>query len=169
MKPRCAASRPKSGMMELASAPSSTHTMKLISKYRKAQVSVGQWPERMNLRSCIEYSLQERGGWRLVRGERRSLPPLELASVFLPRHPACPTCHLLQVDRTEFQLRLLGHTANGADRQIIGGVPFAIQVAPMKRHKHHSLGHTAPQPGRELHRPTAAGNLHEIAFFQPQA
>src|SRR4029078_12173443 len=63
MKPFWASDNPKSGTMEFASAPSSTHIMKLTSKYKKAHSKVGKCPALRKSRSCIaSYPLGRRLG-----------------------------------------------------------------------------------------------------------
>ncbi len=62
--PRCVSFRSKSGTMELASAPSNTHTMKLMSKYKKAHNSDGEWPAFRKSRTfMIEVPQQLFGEW----------------------------------------------------------------------------------------------------------
>src|SRR5438067_188936 len=59
--PRCVSFNWKSGSgtIEFASAPSSTHTMKLMSKYRKAQNSDGVCPTFRNERTFMHATPRE--------------------------------------------------------------------------------------------------------------
>src|SRR5437588_10046600 len=104
--------------MEFASAPSITHTMKLMSKYRNAQNKVGAWPARRKSRRCMGCLLGG-GGTRVL-----SEGPGEWV-----RNPA-RRGHLFQIYRAVLQLRLLGDPADGANGQVIGRIAFAEQVAP---------------------------------------
>ena len=111
--------------MELARAPSSTQTMKLMSKYRKAQSSVGGWPAlrksggssedsqlwfRDMKRGCLA-SADQVGA---VAGTARRARAREIGRGL--RHDGGRG----QADGAELQLRLLGDAADGADRQVVG-------------------------------------------------
>src|SRR5713101_8423020 len=73
-------------------------------------------------------------------------PHAKLRCVQVPCLVALPPClflttrgsRLFQADRAKLQLRLLGDSADGADRQVIGGVALAKQVPPMERHENHT-------------------------------
>ena len=61
--------------------------------------------------------------------------------------PRTRGAHLFQVDCAEFQFGLLGDAADGADGEVVGGIAFAVEIAPVERDEDHSRRDAAAQAG----------------------